>query len=68
ADGNLWLQERLSEAGDFAPVFDLVNRKGELFDRVQIPGATRIVGFAPGVVFLSSRTGAGESLVRARIH
>ncbi|HTR79197.1 MAG TPA: hypothetical protein VMH39_13850, partial [Gemmatimonadaceae bacterium] len=34
ADGNLWLQERLSEAGDFAPVFDLVNRKGELFDRV----------------------------------
>ena len=47
-------------------VYDLVNQKGELYDRVQLPGAW-VVGFAREVVYLSSREGAGVSFVRARI-
>ena len=52
---------------DAGPVYELVNRAGVLFDRVQLPGGTTLVGFGPGVVYLSARTGAGVSLARARI-
>ena len=42
ADGNIWIRE----AADTA-VYDLVNRRGEMFDRRQIPGGTFIVAFDP---------------------
>jgi len=67
ADGNIWIRVFQPKPLPGGPVFDVVNRQGVLIDRVQIPGATTIVGFAPGFVYLTSREGAGYHLARARI-
>ena len=67
ADGNVWIREPASAATAAGPIWDVVSRREGLFDRVQIPGGTSIVGFGPNVVYLSSRLGASVSLVKARI-
>jgi hypothetical protein len=67
AEGNLWIREPRSTESVDGPVYELVNRAGQLFDRVRIPSGTAIEGFGPGVVYLSSREGTFESLVRVRI-
>ncbi|HTR77110.1 MAG TPA: hypothetical protein VMH39_03340, partial [Gemmatimonadaceae bacterium] len=74
AEDNLWIVEgeepRPAPAAGVAPepyVYELVNRHGELFDRVQIPVGTSIVGFGPGVVYLSGRTGTKYEVIRVRI-
>jgi hypothetical protein len=56
ADGNLWILPRvstLSKRGEL--VYDVVNAKGELFERVRFPAGRAIAGFAKGgVVYLTS--------------
>lgn len=38
--------------------YDVVNRKGELIERVQLPAGRTIAGFGPnGAIYLSSREG-----------
>jgi hypothetical protein len=53
ADNNLWVrtqQRRYQPEGD---VYDIINRRGILVDRVRILPRTSIAGFAPGgVVYL----------------
>lgn len=55
-DGNLWILPRtttLSRKGEL--VYDVVNAKGELFERVRLPLGRAIAGFAKGgVVYLTS--------------
>jgi len=55
-DGNLWILPRtttLSKKGEL--VYDVVNAKGELFERVRLPLGRAIAGFAKGgVVYLTS--------------
>jgi hypothetical protein len=66
ADGNLWI--RTSQNVDARPVYDVVNRKGELIDRVQLPANRVLVGFGSGgVVYLAVRDGATAHLERARV-
>jgi sugar lactone lactonase YvrE len=66
ADGNLWI--RTSQNIDARPVYDVVNRKGELIDRVQLPSNRVLAGFgANGVVYLAVRDGATAHLEKARI-
>ncbi|HEY9229141.1 MAG TPA: hypothetical protein VIP11_20995 [Gemmatimonadaceae bacterium] len=66
ADNNLWI--RTSTMVDGRPVYDLVNRAGDLFDRVQLPSFRTIVGFGPGVVYMAVQdTSGGVRLERARI-
>lgn len=66
AQGNLWI--RTSEAKDGRPVYDVVNDKGTLVDRVQLPPFRTIAGFAPGVVYLAVTDAAGAvHLERARL-
>jgi hypothetical protein len=66
ADGNLWI--RTSHNVDGRPVYDVVNRKGELVDRVQLPLNRQLAGFGPnGVVYLGVRDGRTAHLERARI-
>jgi hypothetical protein len=49
------------------PVYDVVNLKGELVERVQVPKDRTIVGFgAGGVVYLLAREGTTAKLERAR--
>jgi hypothetical protein len=66
ADGNLWV--RTSQNVNTRPVYDVINRKGELIDRVQLPQNRVLVGFgANGVVYLAVRDGTTAHLEKARI-
>jgi hypothetical protein len=65
-DGNLWI--RTSQNVDARPVYDIIDRKGELIDRVQLPLNRVLAGFgAGGVVYLAVRDGATAHLERARV-
>ena len=66
-DGNLWVRTIPSRATPGGPVYDVINGKGELVDRVQIPADRAIIGFgANGAVYLASQTGAARTIERAR--
>ena len=65
-DGNLWI--RTSQNVDARPVYDVVNRKGELIDRVQLPANRILAGFGEGgVVYLAVRDGTTAHLEKARV-
>ena len=65
ADGNLWI--RTSQNVAARPVYNVINRKGELIDRVQLPANRVLVGFGEGgVVYLAVRDGATAHLEKAR--
>src|SRR5207244_149326 len=57
ADGNLWI--RTSVTVKDQPVYDIVNRRGEVADRVQLPPFRTIAGFGPGVVYMAVKDAAG---------
>lgn len=66
AEGNIWIRTTRNLNG--LPVYDVINRKGELVDRVQLPAGRVISGFgAGGVVYLAFRDGDVARLERARI-
>jgi hypothetical protein len=68
ADDNLWIRQIPSKAeANLPPVYDIVDRRGTLIDRVRIPPSLSIAGFGPGVVYLTSREGPGMILVEYRI-
>jgi hypothetical protein len=69
ADGNLWVRTVPTRIVPGGPIYDVINRKGELVERVQVPADRTIVGFgAGGVVYLASRDAAvGTRLERARV-
>jgi hypothetical protein len=70
ADGYLWIRTIPTKGVAGGPVYDVVNTKGELVDRVQLPKDRTIVGFgAGGVVYLLARDatpGAVSKLEKAR--
>jgi hypothetical protein len=48
-------------------IYDIVDRKGALIDRVQIPAGKTLVGFGPGgIVYLTSRDASKTILERAK--
>lgn len=65
-DGNLWIRTTATRTGAIAgPIYDVVNRKGELIDRVQVPAGRVIVGFGKGgVVYMMARDDRGTWLER----
>ena len=66
AEGNLWI--RTSQNVDARPVYNVINRKGELIDRVQLPANRALIGFGPGgVVYLGVRDGTTAHLEKARV-
>lgn len=66
AEGNLWIRTTQSLRG--LPVYNVVNRKGELVDRVQLPAGRVLAGFgAGGVVYLGFREGDTARLEKARV-
>ncbi len=72
AQGNVWIRTTAASTAPGALVYDVVNAKGELVDRVQVPAGRQIMGFGPdGSVFLMAREGTGATatttLERARI-
>lgn len=67
-DGNLWIRTIPTSALPGGPVYDVINRKGEIADRVQIPEGRSIIGFgAGGAVYLVNRQGSTATLERATV-
>jgi hypothetical protein len=67
ADGNLWIRTTPPTARD-GLVFDVVNGRGALVDRIQLPPGYTLAGFGPGrVVFLGNRDATGLHLSRVRL-
>jgi hypothetical protein len=65
-NGNLWV--RTTTLIDGRPVYDIVNPRGELIDRVQLPEYRTIAGFGNDVIFLGVRDASGNMHIeRARI-
>jgi hypothetical protein len=66
AENNLWI--RTSARADGRPVYDVVNRRGELIDRIQLPAFRTIAGFGPGVIYMAVADANGRvHLERARV-
>lgn len=66
ADGNLWI--RTSKMVNGGAVYDVINRKGVLVDRIQVPPGRVIAGFgAGGVVYMGVLDGTIARLERARV-
>ena len=67
-DGNVWIRTIPTKAIAGGPVYDVVNRKGELVERVQIPVNRTIAAFGPGeVVYLTTRDGMTTKLEKASV-
>lgn len=65
---NLWIRTIPTKATPGGPVYDVINQKGELIDRVQVPENRTIVGFGPdGTVYLAARDNAVVHLERAKL-
>jgi hypothetical protein len=68
AEGNVWVRANQPAPVNGGVVYDVINRKGELVDRVRLPNAVVLAGFEPGAAFLVSRGGGTVRLSKARIH
>lgn len=67
-DGNLWIRITPPRPIPGGPVYDIVNRQGELVARYQTPPGYTIVGFGRDkVVYLSMRDAKGIHLARVRL-
>ena len=65
-DGNLWVRTTKGVAG--GPVYDVINSKGELVDRVQVPTGRSILGFGKGgVVYLAAADGDKRHIERVSV-
>jgi hypothetical protein len=65
-DGNLWIRTMPVRPGGI--VYDIVNRSGELVNRIQLPSGYTLVGFGKDkVVYLSMRDAQGIHLARVRL-
>ena len=67
--GNLWIRTIPTKGvPGGGSLYDVVNRKGELIDRVQVPPGRTIVAFAPnGDVYLANRDGQTTKLEKATL-
>jgi hypothetical protein len=58
ADGNLWILPTTSSHARSGLLYDVINQKGEIFERVQLPAECDVAGFGRGgVVYLTLRDG-----------
>jgi hypothetical protein len=66
ADDNIWVET--TQMVDGRPVYHVINRRGALIDRVQLPRFRTIAGFGPGVIYMAVAEDAGKvRLERARV-
>lgn len=67
-DGNLWIRPVQVKPVPGGPIFDVVNRQGELVARYQLPAGYTVAGFGRGrVVYLTMRDMTGIHLARVRL-
>ena len=67
-EGNLWVRTT-SPVGNAGPIYFIINTKGEVIDRVQLPESRQLAGFGRnGDVYLSVRDAEGNARIeRAKI-
>jgi hypothetical protein len=67
-DGNLWVRTT-SPVGNGGPIYFVINTKGEVIDRVQLPEGRLIAGFSRnGDVFMALRDAEGNARIeRAKV-
>ncbi|MBW7934562.1 MAG: hypothetical protein H3C62_13355 [Gemmatimonadaceae bacterium] len=63
--GNLWV--RTTTPSDAGAVYDVIDGRGRLVDRVKVPFGRVISGFGPGVVYLGVLDEKGARLEKANI-
>lgn len=64
-EGNLWVRTSASRPGTAGIIYDVINRRGELIDRVQLPASRTVVGFGKGgVVYMLARDTNGSWIER----
>ncbi|HEX7939976.1 MAG TPA: hypothetical protein VF483_13390 [Gemmatimonadaceae bacterium] len=67
-DGNLWIRINMPRTTPGGPIYDVVNKSGQIVDRIQIPQSYTLVGFGRGkVVFVAMRDATGAHLARVRM-
>ena len=68
-DGNVWILPSTSAESGRGLVYDVVNRRGELVERVRLQPGRILEGFgANGAVYLTSYAPGGAHIERARLH
>lgn len=65
AAGNLWV--RTTAPSDAGAIYDVIDGKGVLVDRVKVPFGRVIAEFGSGVVYLGVLDDKGARLEKARI-
>jgi sugar lactone lactonase YvrE len=66
SEDKLWI--RTSKVINNGAVYDVLNRAGELIDRVLVPQFRTIIGFgAGGIVYMGVLDGTGARLEEARV-
>jgi hypothetical protein len=68
-DGNLWVRTTAVRSGavNAGPIYDVINRKGEVAERIQVPSGRSIIGFGPGgIVYMQARDERGAWIERAK--
>ena len=64
-DGNVWVRTTAVRQGNAGPIYDVINRRGELVERLQIPAGRQIVGFGKGgIVYMTARDQSGAWIER----
>jgi hypothetical protein len=67
-DGNVWILPSTTTQVGRGLLYDVVNRRGELVERVRLPDGRALEGFgANGAVYLTSHRPDGVHLERARL-
>lgn len=67
AEGNIWVLTVPTKQVPGGPVYDVIDGKGQLVDRVQIPAGRTIRGFGPGIVYLTTFVDGRLALEAARV-
>jgi hypothetical protein len=67
SDDNVWIQNYLPDRPGGGFVYDVVNKKGALVDRVELPLGTSLLAFTPGFALLRATDGRNVSIAKARL-
>src|SRR5262249_46798682 len=65
-DDNIWIPSSNFPMVAGGPIYDVVDHRGVLIDRVQLPGGCTLVAVGRGSLLVASRAGHGTALVRMR--
>jgi len=64
--GNLWIPPATSRDAKGGVLYDVVNRKGQVIDRVQLPAGRAVVAFARDGIILMAREGRRAFVEKAK--